>query len=64
MKGHRYKMKEIKLTSDEIRTLTGMLLVEQSELDDLINTANDRKDKQELELELVNVESIIEKLNK
>lgn len=57
-------MKEIKLTSDEIRTLTGMLLVEQSELDDLINTANDRKDKQELELELVNVESIIEKLNK
>jgi hypothetical protein len=57
-------MKEIKLTSDEIRTLTGMLLVEQSELDDLINTANDRKDKQELELELVNVESIIKKLNK
>lgn len=57
-------MKEIKLTSDEIRTLTGMLLVEQSELDDLINTANDRKDKKELEHELVNVESIIEKLNK
>ncbi len=57
-------MKEIKLTFDEIRTLTGMLLVEQSELDDLINTANDRKDKQELEHELVNVESIIEKLNK
>lgn len=57
-------MKVLELTSKEKQTLTGVLLVEQSDLKELISKSEDKKDKKELEHELANVESIIEKLNK
>ena len=57
-------MTKFNLTEDEARTLKGVLLVEQSDLKELISKSEDEKDRQELEHELANVESIIEKLNK
>lgn len=57
-------MKVLELTSKEQQTLAGVLLVEQSDLKELIAKSEDEKDKQELKHELVNVKSIIEKLNK
>ena len=54
----------LELESKEKQTLTGVLLVEQSDLKELIAKSEDERDKQELEHELANVESIIEKLNK
>jgi hypothetical protein len=46
----------LELESKEKQTLTGILLVEQSDLKELIAKSKDEKDKQELELELVNVD--------
>ena len=48
-------MVKLELSKDEIRTLQGVLLVEQSDLNDLINTIEDKKDRTELKHELVNV---------
>lgn len=46
----------LELESKEKQTLTGILLVEQSDLKEVIAKSKDEKDKQELELELVNVD--------
>ena len=54
----------LELESKEKQTLTGVLLVEQSDLKELIAKSKDKKDKQELEQELLNVESILKKMNK
>lgn len=55
-------MPVLNLTDREVQTLVGILLVEQEELKDLIETSNDVKDKKELEGELERVESIKAKL--
>lgn len=52
----------LNLTEREAQTLKGILLVEQEELKDLIETSNDVKDKKELEGELSRVESMLEKM--
>lgn len=57
-------MVKLELSKDEIRTLQGVLLVEQYDLTELIEKADNAKDKQELEKELINVESIINKIKK
>ena len=53
----------LNLSEREAQTLKGILLVEQAELKDLIETSNDVKDRKELEDELVRVESILASLN-
>lgn len=52
----------LNLTEREAQTLKGILLVEQEELKDLIETSNDVKDKKELEGELARVESLLIRL--
>lgn len=49
-------------TDDELRTLEGILIVEKSDLIDLISKV-DEADKKELKHELDNVETIMKKLN-
>ena len=51
------------LSSKEANTLKGILLVEQQDLNELIETADNSKDKKELEGELERVNSMLQKLN-
>ena len=52
----------LNLTKEEANTLKGILLVEEQELIDLIDSSDDAKDKKELEGELKRVQSIKENL--
>ena len=56
-------MPVLDLTNKEANTLKGVLLVEQQDLKDLIETSDDSKDKKELESELERVNSMLQKLN-
>ncbi len=56
-------VKIMDLTKDEIRVLDGILRTEIMELKGLVRTADNAKDKKELEKELSTVESIFSKLN-
>ena len=56
-------MPVLELTERETRTLQGILLVEQNDLKDLIADENNAKDKEELEVEIARVESMLQKLN-
>jgi len=56
-------MPVLDLTNKEANTLKGVLLVEQQDLKDLIETSDDSKDKKELEGELERVNSMLQKLN-
>lgn len=49
-------------TDDELRTLEGILIVEENDLIDLISKV-DEADKKEFKHELDNVETIMKKLN-
>ena len=51
------------LSSKEANTLKGILLVEQQDLKELIETADNSKDKKELESELERVNSMLQKFN-
>ena len=53
----------VNLTEKEAQTLKGVLLVEQQDLKDLIESADNVKDKKELEGELERVSSMLKKLN-
>lgn len=53
----------VDLTEKEAQTLKGVLLVEQQDLKDLIESADNVKDKKELEGELERVSSMLKKLN-
>ena len=53
----------VDLTEKEVQTLKGVLLVEQQDLKDLIESADNVKDKKELEGELERVSSMLKKLN-
>ena len=53
----------VDLTKKEAQTLKGVLLVEQQDLKDLIESADNAKDKKELEGELERVSSMLKKLN-
>ena len=55
-------MTVLELTEREVQTLRGILLVEQSELQELISNEESKKDKNELESELKRVISILNKL--
>ncbi|HQD92532.1 MAG TPA: hypothetical protein PK924_04590 [Bacilli bacterium] len=52
----------LNLTDREVQTLVGILLVEEQDLKELIETADNPNDKAELEGELERVESIKSKL--
>jgi hypothetical protein len=52
----------LNLIDREVQTLVGILLVEEQDLKELIETADSPKDKKELEGELEKVESIKAKL--
>lgn len=56
-------MPVLDLSSKEANTLKGILLVEQQDLKELIETADNSKDKKELEGELERVNSMLQKLN-
>lgn len=56
-------MPVLDLSNKEANTLKGVLLVEQQDLKDLIETSDDPKDKKELEGELERVNSMLQKLN-
>ena len=56
-------MPVLDLTNKEANTLKGVLLVEQQDLKDLIETSDNSKDKKELEGELERVNSMLQKLN-
>lgn len=56
-------MPVLDLTNKEANTLKGVLLVEQQDLKDLIESADNVKDKKELEGELERVSSMLKKLN-
>ncbi len=56
-------MPVLDLSSKEMNTLKGILLVEQQDLKDLIESADNAKDKKELEGELERVDSMLKKLN-
>lgn len=56
-------MPVVDLTEKEVKTLKGVLLVEQQDLKDLIESADNVKDKKELEGELERVSSMLKKLN-
>ena len=56
-------MPVLDLTNREANTLKGILLVEQQDLKDLIESADSAKDKKELEGELERVNSMLQKLN-
>ena len=51
------------LSNKEANTLKGILLVEQQDLKELIESADNAKDKKELEGELERVNSMLKKLN-
>lgn len=51
------------LSNKEANTLKGVLLVEQQDLKELIETSDNPKDKKELEGELERVNSMLQKLN-
>lgn len=55
-------MPVLDLSSKEMNTLKGILLVEQQDLKDLIESADNAKDKKELEGELERVDSMLQKL--
>lgn len=50
------------LTDREVQTLVGILLVEEQDLKELIETADNAKDKKELQGKLERVESIKSKI--
>ena len=54
-------MPVLEFTPAEVKTLVGVLLVEQGELDNLIKTSSNSADKKELEEELKRVNSILQK---
>jgi len=56
-------MPVLDLSNKEAQTLKGILLVEQQDLKDLIESADSTKDKKELEGELERVNSMLQKLN-
>lgn len=56
-------MPVLDLSNKEVNTLKGVLLVEQQDLKDLIETSDNSKDKKELEGELERVNSMLQKLN-
>lgn len=56
-------MPVLDLSNKEANTLKGVLLVEQQDLKDLIETSDNAKDKKELEGELERVNSMLQKLN-
>lgn len=56
-------MPVLDLTNREANTLKGILLVEQQDLKELIESADNSKDKKELEGELERVNSMLQKLN-
>ena len=56
-------MPVLDLSNKEANTLKGVLLVEQQDLKDLIETSDDPKDKKELEGELKRIDSMLQKLN-
>lgn len=55
-------MPVLDLTNKEANTLKGILLVEQQDLKELIETADNFKDKKELEGELERVNSMLQKI--
>jgi hypothetical protein len=54
----------LELTPKEAETLKGILLVEKSDLEDLITEEENARDKKGLEAELKRVESMLNKLEK
>lgn len=56
-------MPVLELTNAEKRTLIGILKVEKSDLEELIQQKDNPKDKKELEGELERVNSMLQKLN-
>ena len=52
----------LNLADKEAQTLKGILLVEQQDLKDLIESADNAKDKKELEGELERVNSMLQKI--
>ena len=57
------KVPVLELTNKESNTLKGILLVEKSDLEELISNEDNAKDKKELEGELERVDSMLQKLN-
>lgn len=55
-------MPVLDLSNKEMNTLKGILLVEQQDLKDLIESADNAKDKKELEGELERVNSMLQKI--
>ena len=55
-------MPVLDLSSKEAQTLKGILLVEKSDLEELISNEDNAKDKKELESELERVNSMLQKL--
>ena len=57
-------MPVLELTQKEAETLKGILLVEKSDLEDLITEEENARDKKGLKEELKRVESMLDKLEK
>ena len=57
------KVPVLELTNKEANTLKGILLVEKSDLEELMSNEDNAKDKKELEGELERVDSMLQKLN-
>ena len=57
------KVPVLELTNKEANTLKGILLVEKSDLEELMSNEDNAKDKKELEGELERVNSMLQKLN-
>ena len=57
-------MPVLELTQREAETLKGVLLVEKSDLEDLIADEKDARDKKELKEEFKRVEAMLNKLEK
>ena len=57
------KVLVLELTNKEANTLKGILLVEKSDLEELMSNEDNAKDKKELEGELERVNSMLQKLN-
>lgn len=55
-------MPVLNLSNKEAQTLKGILLVEKSDLEELISNEDNAKDKKELESELERVNSMLQKL--
>lgn len=55
-------MPVLDLSNKEMNTLKGILLVEQQDLKELIESADNAKDKKELEGELERVNSMLQKI--